>query len=227
VADVCLSYHGIQSVNITQMPRMPTDYKNFMGSVGRNPTRFWRLAAVGYVAWRRCRSGSSCSANPALRELFELRLAYNVAPAADGMGVTVIPALSAQSAQHVVLRFKQPARATRSSPARRPATTRRRCAASPIPRRRRSRKVLLAPEGATNVAAADRSRRDGPGRVARLSPRQLPPQDDRAHNPRCCGSRKNSILTGRRGWTAGPCLRCAWTIFSKACLFRPARTTCS
>ena len=143
-------YHGIQSVNITQMPRMPTDYKNFMGSVGRNPTRFWQLAAVGYVlapvqVW------AQLQRDPALREAFELRLAYNVAPAADGMGVTVIPALSAQSAQHVVLRFKQPgpryalfagAEACDDQEALRrladPATP-------PF------QKVLLAPEGATNV----------------------------------------------------------------------------
>jgi len=100
-------YHGIQAVNVTQMPRMPADYKNFLGTVGRNPVRFWRLAAVGYVLapeqiWEQLQR------DPALRDAFELRLAYNVAPAADGMGVTVSPALSAQSAQHVVLRFKQP-----------------------------------------------------------------------------------------------------------------------
>ncbi len=100
-------YHGIQSVNITQMPRMPADYKSFLDSVGRNPLRFWQLAAVGYVlapvqVWQQLQR------DPVAGALFELRLAYNVTPAADGMGVTVQPALSAQSAQHVVLRFKQP-----------------------------------------------------------------------------------------------------------------------
>ena len=100
-------YHGIQSVNITQMPRMPTDYKNFLGSVGRNPVRFWQLASVGYVlapvpVWNQLQR------DPVLRDAFELRLAYNVEPAADGMGVTVIPALTAQAGQHVVLHFKQP-----------------------------------------------------------------------------------------------------------------------
>jgi len=100
-------YHGIQSVNITQMPRMPNDYKNFLGTVGRNPVRFWQLAAVGYVlaptqVW------GQLQRDPVLHDAFELRLAYNTTPAADGMGVTVSPTMSAQAAQHVVLRFKQP-----------------------------------------------------------------------------------------------------------------------
>ena len=100
-------YHGIQSVNITQMPRMPIDYKNFLESVGRNPIRFWQLAAVGYVlapvqVW------DQLQRDPALRDLFELRLAYNVEPGPEGAGVIVHPAMSAQAGQHVVLRFKQP-----------------------------------------------------------------------------------------------------------------------
>lgn len=100
-------YYGIQSVNVTQMPRMPNDYKNFLSTVGRNPIRFWQLAAVGYVlapvqVW------DQLQRDPAMRNLFDLRLAYNVAPGPEGMGVTVMPASPDNSAQHVVLRFKHP-----------------------------------------------------------------------------------------------------------------------
>ncbi len=100
-------YHGIQSVNITQMPRMPVDYKQFLDTVGRNPIRFWQLAAVGHVlaptqVW------DQLQRDPALRELFELRLAYNVEPGPQGAGVLVQPAMTARAGQHVVLRFKQP-----------------------------------------------------------------------------------------------------------------------
>ena len=100
-------YQGIQSVNVTQMPRMPNDYKNFLGAVGHNPVRFWQLAAVGYVL-APAQVWGQLQRDPALHDAFELRLAYNATPAADGMGVTVSPAMSAQDGQHVVLRFKHP-----------------------------------------------------------------------------------------------------------------------
>lgn len=100
-------YHGIQAVNITQMPRMPTDYKNFLGAVGRNPIRFWQLAAVGYVL-APMQLWDHIQRDPALRDLFELRLSYNVQSAAEGMGVNVLPATPELPGQHVVLRFKKP-----------------------------------------------------------------------------------------------------------------------
>lgn len=42
-------YHQIPAFNITQMPRMPQDYKRFLETVGRNPPRMWQLSAVGYL----------------------------------------------------------------------------------------------------------------------------------------------------------------------------------
>jgi hypothetical protein len=101
-------YHGIQAVNTTQMPRMPDDYKNFLGAVGRNPIRYWQLASVGYVlapaeVWGQLQK------EPRLKDLFDLVWSYNVAPAEAG--VEVIPALTTGTppARHVVLRFKAPA----------------------------------------------------------------------------------------------------------------------
>ena len=42
-------YHGIHSINATQVPRMPDDYGQFFNEMGRNPVRLWELAAVSHV----------------------------------------------------------------------------------------------------------------------------------------------------------------------------------
>ena len=41
-------YHGIPSVNVTQLPRPPADYSAFWDAV-RDPVRSWRLTAVSHV----------------------------------------------------------------------------------------------------------------------------------------------------------------------------------
>lgn len=112
-------YHGILAVNITQMPRMPADYKAFLGAVSRNPLRLWQLAAVGHVlapasVWQQVQH------DPAWSNAFELVYGYNVAPAEAG--VTVVPVwapadaahsprepVPASVGQHVVLRLLRPA----------------------------------------------------------------------------------------------------------------------
>jgi Bacterial membrane protein YfhO len=91
-------YHGINAVNITQMPRMPEDYKKWLSAVGRNPVRMWQLSAVGYVLapakiWTQIQNDPAYS--------------YNVGPAE--VGVSVLPASLQYPAQHVVLRLKFPA----------------------------------------------------------------------------------------------------------------------
>ncbi len=104
-------YHGILSVNITQMPRMPTDYKNFLTAVGRNPVRMWELSAVGYVlapaqVWQQIQR------DPAWSNAFEWVYSYNVAPADPRRveaGYTVYPATPQYPGQHVVLRLRKPA----------------------------------------------------------------------------------------------------------------------
>ncbi len=42
-------YHGLNVFNIWQMPRMPQEYKTFLGAAGRNPIRSWQLASVKYI----------------------------------------------------------------------------------------------------------------------------------------------------------------------------------
>lgn len=44
-----VAYHGLQTFNIWQMPRMPAEYKEFFKSVGKNQIRMWQLASVKYV----------------------------------------------------------------------------------------------------------------------------------------------------------------------------------
>jgi len=99
-------YHGIKTINVTQMPRMPADYKKFFDAVGRNPLRLWQLSAVGFVlapaqVWGQFQN------DPAMKNTFELVYAYNVKPA-DSY-VDVIPATSEQPGQHVVMRLLKPA----------------------------------------------------------------------------------------------------------------------
>ncbi|MFC1467904.1 hypothetical protein ACFLQY_04365 [Verrucomicrobiota bacterium] len=43
------SYHGMNLFNIWQMNRMPSEYKAFLGVVGRNQLRLWELSSVRYV----------------------------------------------------------------------------------------------------------------------------------------------------------------------------------
>jgi hypothetical protein len=104
-------YHGIHTVNFTQMPRMPIDYKNFLSSVGRHPVRMWQLCAVGYVlapaqVWQQIQH------DPGWSNAFELVYSYNVAPADPERieaGFNVYPATAQYPGQHVVLRLTRPA----------------------------------------------------------------------------------------------------------------------
>ncbi len=98
-------YYHIPTMNVTQMPRMPVDYKRYMEAVGGHALRYWQLAAVGYILapaqiWGQIQN------DPAMKDAFDIVYAYNVAPAE--MGVTVIPATHQAPGQHVILRLKKP-----------------------------------------------------------------------------------------------------------------------
>lgn len=96
-------YHHIRSLNVTQMPRMPVEYKKFLETVGSNPLRLWQQAAVGYVLAPAQVLGQ-IQQDARMREAFDLVYAYNVQQ--HDMAVTVIPATPANPGQHVVLRLK-------------------------------------------------------------------------------------------------------------------------
>jgi len=97
-------YYHILTMNVTQMPRMPVDYKRYMEAVGGHALRYWQLSAVGYILapaqiWGQIQN------DPAMKDAFDIVYAYNVAPAE--MGVTVIPATPKAPGQHVILRLKK------------------------------------------------------------------------------------------------------------------------
>lgn len=99
-------YHNIKTVNVTQMPRLPADYRRFFEAVDRQPLRFWQLSAVGFVlapasAWIQFQN------DPEMKGVFELVYAYNVKPA--DFSVEVVPATPDQPGQHVIMRLLKPA----------------------------------------------------------------------------------------------------------------------
>jgi len=76
-------YHGLNLFNVWQMPRMPVDYKKFLGTVGKNQVRLWELASIKYVA-APAQIQQQLQRNPQLADLFVPVLNYQV-PTAQGM----------------------------------------------------------------------------------------------------------------------------------------------
>jgi len=98
-------YYHILTMNVTQMPRMPLEYKRYLEAVGGHALRYWQLSAVGYIL-APAQIWGQIQGDPIMKDAFEIVYAYNVAPAA--MGVTVISATPTAPGQHVVLRLKKP-----------------------------------------------------------------------------------------------------------------------
>ncbi len=104
-------YHGIKTINVTQMPRMPQDYKTLFEHVPWNSPRLWQLFAVGKVLapvaiWQQMQS------MPAYSNACEPVFSYNVMPnnpQESSAGFQVLPGSSAYPGKHVVLQFKMPA----------------------------------------------------------------------------------------------------------------------
>lgn len=97
-------YHGIKAINVTQMPRMPEDYKAFLSQIGGNPLRLWQLFGVGFVVGP-VQGWTQIQNDPVMKNLFDLIYAFNVEP--SGMeGFQAIPATQARPGQHCILRMK-------------------------------------------------------------------------------------------------------------------------
>ena len=101
-------YHGIKTINVTQMPRMPADYKRFFAAV-RDPLRLWQLSAVGFVL-APAQVWGQFQGDPAMKNAFELVFAYNVKPLLwhgkpAAASVEVVPASVQQPGQHVIMRL--------------------------------------------------------------------------------------------------------------------------
>lgn len=75
-------YHGIPSVNVTQLPRPPADYKAFWDVV-KDPVRMWQLAAVSHVL-APGPVAKQLLGNPAWASQLEVAWAYQ--PFDDGQG---------------------------------------------------------------------------------------------------------------------------------------------
>ncbi len=93
-------YHGISTINVSQMPRMPADYERYLNAVARDPIRHWQLGGVRYVlapaqVWNQIQQDAS------LRDQFEIVFAYSVEPANGG--VRVVPSTAERPGAHVVL----------------------------------------------------------------------------------------------------------------------------
>ncbi|NLG33755.1 MAG: hypothetical protein GX548_00210 [Lentisphaerae bacterium] len=96
-------YHGIPSVNVTQLPRPPPDYTAFWNAV-KDPVRMWRLAAVSHVL-ARAPAAQQLLANPAWAAQLETAWGYH--PADDGAGgVATRRVPPGQAASDVVLKMK-------------------------------------------------------------------------------------------------------------------------
>ena len=81
-------YHGLNVFNIWQMPRMPVEYREYLGTVGRNQVRLWELSAIKYIATP-ASILQQFSQNPQLAELFQPVLNYQI-PTAQGMRPDVL-----------------------------------------------------------------------------------------------------------------------------------------
>jgi hypothetical protein len=96
-------YHGIPSVNVTQLPRPPADYQAFWNAV-KDPVRTWRLAGVSHVL-AHGPVARQLLANPAWAARLEADWAYQ--PFQDGRGgVGTRRVAATPDAPEVVLKMK-------------------------------------------------------------------------------------------------------------------------
>ena len=96
-------YHGIPSVNVTQLPRPPADYTAFWKAV-QDPVRLWRLTAVSHVL-AHGPVAAQLLANPAWASQLEAVWAYQpVDDGRGGVGTRSVP--PGPQAPEVVLKLK-------------------------------------------------------------------------------------------------------------------------
>ncbi len=95
-------YHGIKTINVAQMPRMPDDYQVYLNEVGRNLVRLWELGAVRFVLGP-AELWSQIQGDAQLRDKFELVKAYNIVEE-NGAPVVRI-GTGEEPGRHIVLRM--------------------------------------------------------------------------------------------------------------------------
>ena len=96
-------YHGVPTIEVTQLPRPPADYAAFWNAV-RDPVRMWRLAAVSHVL-AHGQVAAQLLANPDWARQLELAWAYQ--PYDDGRGGVALRGVKPSlQAPEVVLKMK-------------------------------------------------------------------------------------------------------------------------
>ena len=96
-------YHGVASIEVAQMPRMPQRYQTYLQRVGGHSVRHWQLGAVQYVLGP-AQVWAEISNHPEFRRRFNLVYAYNVE---RGTG-RVLPATEDRPGEHVVIEHTGP-----------------------------------------------------------------------------------------------------------------------
>ncbi len=100
-------YHNIATFTLSQMPRMPEDYKMLLAALqGQRPlpTRLWELGSACYML-APVQFYASVEKEPSLKGMFEPVFGYNVFQAGEGIGVSAVR--PGETPQHVILRFKR------------------------------------------------------------------------------------------------------------------------
>jgi hypothetical protein len=97
-------YHGIRTLNVTQMPRMPEDYKAFLDTFGSQPLRLWQMTASAFLLGP-AEMWGQIQQDARVKDSFELVYAYNVVPEPDS-GFRVVPSTEKEPGRHAILRMK-------------------------------------------------------------------------------------------------------------------------
>lgn len=97
-------YHDIRTLNVTQMPRMPEDYKAFLDRFGSQPVRLWQMTASAFVLGP-AQIWGQIQQDARMKDLFDLVYAYNVIPEPDG-GARVVASTEKEPGRHAILRMK-------------------------------------------------------------------------------------------------------------------------
>ncbi|HEY5653248.1 MAG TPA: hypothetical protein VIR63_02630 [Pontiella sp.] len=81
-------FHGLRFFNIWQMPRMPVEYKEYLGKVGRNQMRLWQISSIKHVL-APAQILQQLKQNPEIGKQFKPVLNYQI-PTAQGMRQDVL-----------------------------------------------------------------------------------------------------------------------------------------
>ncbi|HEY8240401.1 MAG TPA: YfhO family protein, partial [Kiritimatiellia bacterium] len=96
-------YHGIPAFNVTQM-RMPEDYKQFLGRVGNQPLKMWRMAAISYVMGPGPYLGQ-LQRDASSQGKFDVAFAFN-AFGEPGGGVLAVAGSQQRPGEHGIMRYR-------------------------------------------------------------------------------------------------------------------------